>query len=105
MIDRERLHHMLPAPGVYDALITLLLITVSACTTPLKRDMPALTVSVPAEISTTLALTVTLAEALTVTPAVSSLIELPLLSVISTAPGPSLSVMRWPPGGSRINCS
>ena len=54
---------MFPAPGVYEALMTELVITVSACTTPLKLDMPALTVTIPAETSTVLALTVTLAEA------------------------------------------
>ena len=45
-------HQMFPAPGVYDALMTLLLITVSACTTPLNFDMPASTVTMPAETST-----------------------------------------------------
>ena len=42
---------MFPAPGVYDALMTLLLMTVSACTTPLNFDMPASTVNIPAEIA------------------------------------------------------
>src|SRR5688572_11256776 len=69
------LYQMLPAPGVYEALITLLLITVSACTMPLNFDIPALTITIPAETSTWLALMVTLAEAVTVIPAVSSLIE------------------------------
>ena len=52
-----------------------------------------------------LACTVTLAEALIVMPADSSLIELPLASSISTAPPPSLSVTFWPPGVSRISFS
>jgi hypothetical protein len=43
---------MFPAPGVYEALTTLLLITVSACTTPLNFDIPASTVTIPAEIAT-----------------------------------------------------
>ena len=34
-------HQMFPAPGVYEALTTLLLMTVSACTTPLNFDIPA----------------------------------------------------------------
>src|SRR3954454_24510175 len=92
------LHQMFPAPGVYDALITELLISVSHCTTPLNFDMPALTVTIPAETSTLLALTVTLAEAVMVIPLASSLIELPLLSTISTVPGPSFRVIFWPPG-------
>ena len=36
-------HQMLPAPGVYDALMMLLQMTVSACTTPLNLDIPAST--------------------------------------------------------------
>ena len=48
---------MLPAPGVYAELTTVLLITVSACTTPLNLDNPALTVTMPAEISMVLAFT------------------------------------------------
>ena len=83
---------MLPAPGVYEALITLLLITVSACTTPLNFDMPAFTVTIPADISMVLAFTVTFADALIVIPLDSIFIELPLLSVASIEPGPSLSV-------------
>src|SRR5574341_932959 len=55
-------HQIFPAPGVYDELMTALLITVSACTTPLNLDMPALTVTMLAEISMREALTVTLAE-------------------------------------------
>ena len=94
---------MFPAPGVYDALMTLLAITVSACTTPENFDMPASTVTMPADTATTLALTVTFADAVTVTPEDSSLIELPFESTISTAPGPSLSVTFWPPGVSQMN--
>src|SRR5262245_43138456 len=52
-------HQMLPAPGVYDALITLLEMTVSACTTPLNFDMPAFTVTMLADTSSMLAFTVT----------------------------------------------
>ena len=59
---------MLPAQGVWEALINELVMTVSACTTPLKRDIPALTVTMPAETSTWLALIVTLAEAVTLMP-------------------------------------
>ena len=77
---------MLPAQGVWEALINELVITVSACTTPLKRDMPALTLTIPAETSTWLALIVTLAEAVTLMPLVSSFTLFPLLSMISTAP-------------------
>ena len=46
---------MFPAPGVYEALMTLLLMTVSACTTPLNRDMAASIVTMEAEISTVVA--------------------------------------------------
>ena len=48
--------------------MTELVITVSAWTTPLNVDMPALTVSVAAETSAVAALTVSLAAAVTVTP-------------------------------------
>jgi hypothetical protein len=86
------LHQILPAPGVYDALITELLIIVSHCTTPLNFDIAASTVTIPADTATCDALIVTFADAVIVMPLVSSLIELPLLSTISTAPGPSFSV-------------
>ena len=96
---------MFPAPGVYEALTTELLIMVSHCTTPLNFDMPALTVTMPAETSTVLALMVTFAEAVTVTPAVSILIELPLLSSATIEPGPSFKVIFCPPGVSTMNFS
>src|SRR5437879_2584200 len=89
---RSWLHQMFPAPGVYAELTMVLQITVSAWTTPLNLDMAASTVTMPADTATWLALTVTRAEAVTVMPLDSSLIELPLLSTISTAPGPSLRV-------------
>ena len=47
--------------------------------TPLNFDIPALTVTMPAEISIVLALTVTFAAAVIVIPLDSSLTELPLL--------------------------
>jgi hypothetical protein len=50
---------MLPAPGVYEALMMLLQMTVSAFTTPENLLMPASTFTRLAETSTTLALTVT----------------------------------------------
>ena len=59
---------MLPAPGVYEALMMELLMTVSACTTPLNFDIPASTVTMLAETYTRLALIVTFAEAVTVMP-------------------------------------
>ena len=96
---------MFPAPGVYEALTTLLLISVSHCTTPLNFDMPASTVTMPALTATWPACTVTFALALTVMPEASSLIELPLLSTISTEPGPSFSVIYWPPGFSQMKDS
>src|ERR671921_808788 len=98
-------YQMLPAPGVYEALMMLLQMTVSACTTPLNFDMPASTVTIPAETATWLALTVTFAAAVTVMPPVSSFTELPFESTISTAPGPSFIVRRWPPGVSKISFS
>ena len=73
--------------------MTELLISVSHWTTPLNLDMPALTVTMPAETSTVLALIVSLAGVIIVTPAVSSLIEFPLLSSIMMEPGPSFSVI------------
>jgi hypothetical protein len=48
--------------------------------------------------STALALRMTLEAAFTVIPFVLSSTELPLLSVSTTAPGPSSSVSFWPPG-------
>ena len=83
----------------------LLQITVSACTTPLNLDMPALTVTMLADTSTMLAVTVTLAEAFTVMPLVCSLTELPLLSTTSTDPGPSCNVTFCPPGVSTMQFS
>lgn len=77
----------------------LLQITVSACTTPLNFDIPALTVTMLAETSTILAVIVILAEAFTVMPLAWSFIELPLLSTTSTEPGPSCNVIFWPPRG------
>jgi hypothetical protein len=84
---------MFPAPGVYDALTTEFEISVSHCTTPLNFDMPAFTVTMPAETSTVDALTVSFADVVTVTPADSSLIELPFESSIVIVPGPSWSVI------------
>src|SRR5581483_3543055 len=98
-------YQMFPAPGVYDADTMLLVIAVSACTTPLNFDMPASTVTMPAETAIVPALIVSFADAVIVTPAASSLIELPLLSTISTDPGPSLNVAFWPPGVSSTSCS
>ena len=49
---------MLPAPGVYEALMMLLQITVSAWTTPEKRDIPESTVTRLADTATWLACTV-----------------------------------------------
>ena len=74
----------------------LLQMTVSACTTPLNFERPALTVTMPAETSTVLAFMVTFAAAVIVRPDVSSFTELPLLSSIVTWPGPSLSVILLP---------
>ena len=67
--------------------------------------MPASTCTMPAETATWLALTVTLADAVSVMPADSSLMLLPWLSTISTEPGPSLSVIFWPPGVSTMKLS
>src|SRR6185295_6955719 len=75
-------HQMFPAPGVYDALMTLLVITVSAITTPLKRDRLAFTETMLAVTSMKLAVTLTLAEAVIVMPLGWSLTALPLLSTI-----------------------
>src|SRR5436189_5051716 len=83
----------------------LLQITVSACTTPLNFDIPALTVTMLAETSTMLALTVTFAEAFTVIPLLCSFTEFPLLSTTSTEPGPSCSVIFCPPGVSTMQFS
>src|SRR5207244_8473096 len=96
MIVGHACHQMLPAPGVYDALMMLLVMTVSAWTTPLNLAMPALTLTMPAEMSAVLALIVTLAEALTVMSLVPSFTELPFASASSIEPGPSLSVTFWP---------
>ncbi len=74
---------MFPAPGVYEVLITEFVMSVSAWTTPLDFDMPALTVTMLADTSKLLALTVTFDEVVIVTPEESSLMELPLLSTIS----------------------
>ena len=63
---------MFPAPGVYEADTTEFVMTVSALTTPLKFDMPALTVRLAAEIVAVAAFTVTSAEAVTVIPLESS---------------------------------
>ena len=73
---------------------------------PLKVDIAALTVTVPADTVTWLALIVTCAEASMVMPLVSSLIELLLLSTISTAPGPSFkaSCISITKDGELINC-
>ena len=87
-----------PRPACRRWTTTELVITVSALTTPLNFDMPALTVPCPAETSTVRAWTVTLPDAVTVMPLVSSLTELPFASTTSIAPGPSLSVTFWPPG-------
>ena len=54
---------MFPAPGVYDALMMLLQITVSALTIPLNFDIPEFTLTIPAETSTIEALMVTFADA------------------------------------------
>jgi hypothetical protein len=43
---------MLPAPGVYAEDTTVLVITVSACTTPENFDIPASTVTMPALMAT-----------------------------------------------------
>ena len=85
--------------------MTLLLMSVSHCTTPLNFDMPEFTVTIPELISTVLALMVTFALAFTTIPAASSVTELPLLSIISIEPGPSLSVTFWPPGVSTMKRS
>ena len=74
----------------------------SHCTTPLNFEMAALTLTAPALTSTALALTMTLEAAFTVIPFVLSSTELPLLSVSTTAPGPSSSVSFWPPGVSMM---
>src|SRR5678815_1691636 len=52
----------------------------------------ASTVTIPADTATCDALIVTFADAVIVMPLASILIELPLLSMISTAPGPSFNV-------------
>jgi len=65
--------------------------------TPLNFDIPALTVTMPAETSIVLALTVTFAAAVIVIPLDSSLTELPFESSIVTAPGPSADEVG--PGG------
>ena len=75
--------------------MTLLLMTVSACTTPLKRDMPASTVTIPADTSTVLALTVTLAAAVTVMPAGSSLTVLPTI-LSGATPSRRKPCRAWP---------
>lgn len=65
-------------------------------------DIPAFTVTMLALISTMLAVKLKRPLVLKVIPAASKRTELPLLSIISTLPGPSLSVTFWPPGVSRI---
>ena len=94
MVDiLHRVGVVTPTPDkVYDALTTAFEMTVSACTTPLNFDMPALTVSAAAVISIWLAVILTLADAVTVIPLGSSFTELPLLSLTSIVPGPSRSV-------------
>src|SRR5687767_4256215 len=98
-------HQMFPAPGVYDALTTELVITVSACTTPLNLLIPAFTVTMPADTSTVDACTVSFALAVTVIPADAISTLLPLLSVMVTLPGPSSSVSDCPPGVSSLRLS
>ena len=82
-----------------------MLMSVWHCTTPENfaraestLTMPAVTVTLDAWIST-------LDAATTVTPALANSAELPLASSTRTVPGPSLSVMRCPPGVSAMNCS
>ena len=82
--------------------MTELLISVSHWTTPLNFDIAALTVTIDALTSTVLARTDTLTDATTLMPPLSRVTELPLLSTISTLPGPSCNVSFWPPGVSRI---
>jgi len=101
----QLLHQMFPAPGVYDALTMLLQSTVCACTFPLNMVIGAFTFTKLAVIVAWLALTVTFAAAFTVTPLLSSLIKLPLLSSILIDPGPSCRVIFWPPGVSAMNFS
>jgi hypothetical protein len=83
---------MLPAPGVYEALMTLLQMMVSACTIPANFEIPALKVNMLAETSTANALTLTCVGDVTVIPLASNLTELPWLSTISIASGPSVIV-------------
>ncbi len=72
--------------------------TVSAWTTPLNFDIPAFTVTMPADTSTVEAWTLTWAAAVTVMPADSSLTVLPLASAAVIDPGPSSRVTDCPPG-------
>ena len=69
-------------------------ISVSHCTTPLNFDMPALTVTMPAETSTVDAFTVSFAEVVTVTPAVS---VTPALLLTVKLPTPLAAVGRAVP--------
>src|SRR6185436_4903105 len=78
-------HQMFPAPGVYEAAITLGVCSApDATTSPLNVAVPALAVIDPAEMVTVLALMVNCADALKVMPLASNRAELPLLSMIST---------------------
>src|ERR1051325_1054042 len=79
--------------------------TVLACTTPLNCDIPELTETIDADTDISEALMVRFIAALMVMPLRSSLIELPLLSASSIDPGPSLSVIFWPPGVSAMKVS
>ena len=79
-LNGVRAHQMFPAPGVYEADTTELVMTVSALTTPLNVEMPALTVRLATEIVAVDAFTVTSADAVTVIPLESRVTWFPLAS-------------------------
>ena len=96
---------MFPAPGVYDALTTLLVITVSACTTPLNFDIAGIDRDHAGGDLDLLALIVTLAEAVTVMPLALQLDRVAVAVHDLDRAWPSFSVTFWPPGVSRMNFS
>ena len=73
--------------------------------TPENFEMPAFTVTIPADTSTVDALIVTFAAAVTVMPAEAISSEFPFESSTRTTPGPSLRVIFCPPGVSAMNFS
>ena len=80
---------MFPAPGVYDTLTVLFVMFVSDCTTPLNRDMPAVTVTIPAETSLVAAVMDNFPDDVMVMPLGPNFMLFPFASFSSMLPGPS----------------